>query len=138
MNLDRLNEVKAKAKEKNVPILMDESLALIEVLLEMEKPSKILEIGTAVGYSAMCFSKHLTSGGKVDTIEINEEMVKTAKENIEYVGIDSNVINIIHADATQYLKEINNDNEYDVIFIDAAKGQYIVFLEEAIRLVKPR
>lgn len=136
MNLERLEEIKKVARENNVPILQDESLLLIETLLSIKKPKSVLEVGTAVGYSALCFSRYLDKDGVIDTIEINKDMVNLAKENIKYVGAECN-INIIEADATEYMKEMRNEEYYDAIFIDAAKGQYMVFLEEAIRLAKP-
>lgn len=135
MNIEKLEEVKKEARENYVPILMDETLELIEVLLEMKKPSRILEVGTAVGYSASVFTKHLAENGKIDTIEISEEMFNKATDNIKQIGT-ADKINIIHADATTYMKEMKNDEEYDVVFIDAAKGQYNVYLEEGLRMLK--
>ena len=114
---------------------MDDSLEVIEDILKKEKPTKILEIGTAVGYSAMCFAKFLNNSdeSKVDTIEIEGGRCIEAKENIEAVGFKDK-INVIHGDAVEILPTINE--LYDIVFIDAAKGKYLTFLEEAIRLVK--
>ena len=135
MNESKLQEIKKDALEKKIPIIMDDSLEVIEDILKKEKPTKILEIGTAVGYSAMCFAKFLNNSdeSKVDTIEIEGGRCIEAKENIEAVGFKDK-INVIHGDAVEILPTINE--LYDIVFIDAAKGKYLTFLEEAIRLVK--
>lgn len=132
-----LEKIKKEALENHVPILQDISLEFIEVILDLKKPNKILEIGTAVGYSAIKFSKYLSGKDKkIKTIELKEDMYKVALKNVNDMKLN-NVIEIINADATKYLKTIDEkDENYDVIFIDAAKGQYLVFLEEAIRLAK--
>lgn len=131
-----LNSIKEDALKNHVPILQDESLSLILMILNLVKPNKILEIGTAVGYSAINFSKYLNGeNSMVKTIEINENMVSIAKSNIKNMKLDGK-IEVVHADATKYLIDLEEDNLYDVVFIDAAKGQYLVFLKEAIRLVK--
>ncbi|MEG2275422.1 MAG: O-methyltransferase [Clostridia bacterium] len=135
MNLEKLEEVKIKALENHVPILMDESLELIETILAAVKPKRILEVGTAVGYSSMKFTKYLQEGGKIDTIEISDKMLDIATKNIKECGAD-HLINVIFADATEYMKTMTNEKEYDVVFIDAAKGQYNVYLEEGLRLLK--
>ena len=135
--LEILEKIKKEALENHVPILQDVSLELIEVLLKIKRPNKILEIGTAVGYSAIIFSKYLEGeNAKIKTVELKENMYNTAIKNIENMGL-SDKIEVINADATKYLATIDEKEEkYDVIFIDAAKGQYLVFLEEAIRLAK--
>ncbi len=132
-----LEKIKKEALENHVPILQDISLEFIEVILDLKKPNKILEIGTAVGYSAIKFSKYLSGKDKkIKTIELKEDMYKVALKNVNDMKLN-NVIEIINADATKYLKTIDEkDENYDVIFIDAAKGQYLIFLEEAIRLAK--
>ncbi len=131
-----LNEIKEEALENHVPIIEDESLDVITTILKIKKPNKILEVGTAVGYSAICFSKYLEgNNSKLKTIEIKEEMYNKAKENVAKMQLEDK-IEIIHSDATVYMKSIPDEEQYDVTFIDAAKGQYLVFLEEAIRLTK--
>lgn len=128
MNLD---EIKNKALENHIPIIMDDTLEVIEKVMINNKPKKILEIGTAVGYSALCFSKFLENGGKIDTIERDEERIKEAKENIKIVE-DGKQINILEGDAVEILPTLSD--KYDMIFIDAAKGKYPFFLEQALRL----
>lgn len=129
MNLD---EIKNKALENHIPIIMDDTLEVIEKAMINNKPKKILEIGTAVGYSALCFSKFLENGGKIDTIERDEERIKEAKENIKIVE-DGKQINILEGDAVEILPTLSD--KYDMIFIDAAKGKYPFFLEQALRLL---
>jgi len=131
-----LTKIKEEALSEHVPILQDESLALILMILKLVKPNKILEIGTAVGYSAIQFSKYLQGENPyIKTIEINEHMYNKANDNISNMELTEK-IKIIQADATKYLIDLKEDNQYDVVFIDAAKGQYLIFLQEAIRLVK--
>ena len=130
-----LEKIKEYALENYVPILQDVSLDLIEVILNIKKPNKILEIGSAVGYSAIKFSKYLSGeDAKIKTIEISDNMYEIACKNIKDMELEDK-IEIVHADATKYLYEMDENKEkFDVIFIDAAKGQYLVFLENAIRL----
>lgn len=138
---NKLENIKIKAIDNFVPILQDDSLKLIEVILHMAKPKKILEIGTAVGYSAAIFAKYLEidennkKDSYIKTIERNEKRFKEATENITALNLNEYIIPIF-ADATEYLTNLKEDNTYDVIFIDAAKGQYMVFLNEAKRLIK--
>lgn len=130
----KLEEIKIKARENHVPILQDKSLELIETILEIKKPKSILEVGTAVGFSALTFSKHLADGGKIITMELNEEMVHVARKNIKEQGMQD-VIKVVHTDAYEYMQTLNET--FDVVFIDAAKGQYMKYLAEALRLTKP-
>ena len=135
MDLEKLEEVKIEARKNHVPILMDESLQLIETILAIKKPTKILEVGTAVGFSAMVFSKYIPDDGVIDTIEIRKETAEKAKQNIKYCNCTKN-INVINEDATTYMSKMTNDEMYDVCFIDAAKGQYNVYLEGGLRMLK--
>lgn len=132
MNEVELEKIKVKALENHIPIIMDDTLEVVGDLLNKIKPKFILEIGTAVGYSAMCFSKYISENGYIDTIEREHERVEEAKKNIELVGI-LDKINIIEGDAVEILPTINK--KYDVVFIDAAKGKYPIFLKEALRLI---
>lgn len=134
MNKQELNNVKQKALEEHIPIIMDDTLEIIEKYLRDKKPERILEIGTAVGYSAMCFSEFLAEDGIIDTIERDEERVKQAIENVKKVGVE-NKVNIYEGDAVEILP--NLDKKYDAIFIDAAKGKYPFFLKQALRMIKP-
>lgn len=132
MNKQELEKIKQKALEEHIPIIMDDTLEVIEKYLKENKPHKILEIGTAVGYSAICFTEILAEDGQIDTIERDTERVKEAKENIKKAEVE-NKINIYEGDAVEILPTLKN--KYDVIFIDAAKGKYPFFLKEALRML---
>lgn len=124
--------VKERALENHIPIIMDDTLEKIKEILENEKPTKILEIGTAVGYSASCFVKYAPEV-IVDTIELDEERAKEAIENVKNIGVSEN-INIMIGNAVEILPTLSG--EYDIVFIDAAKSKYSIFLEEGIRLIR--
>ena len=132
MNKQELEKIKQKALEEHIPIIMDDTLEVIEKELKNNPPKKILEIGTAVGYSAMCFSEFLAEGGKIDTIERDEERIEQAKINIKNVGVEDK-INIYEGDAVEILPTLNE--KYDMVFIDAAKGKYPFFLKESLRMI---
>lgn len=134
MNKVELAKIKEKALQDHIPIIMDETLETIKKELETFTPNRILEIGTAVGYSAICFSEFLSEGGKIDTIEREEERVKEAKENIKKTKVE-NKINILQGDAVEILPTLNE--KYDMIFIDASKGKYPFFLKESMRMLSP-
>lgn len=135
MNKEELRKIKQKALEEHIPIIMDDTLEVVDKILKEVKPTKILEIGTAVGYSAMCFSEYLQEGGRIDTIERDEERIAEAKINIKNVGVEHK-IKIYEGDAVEILPIL--DEKYDVVFIDAAKGKYPFFLKEALRMIKPK
>ena len=133
MNSVELEKIKRKALEDKVPIIMDDTLEVVAKILTEIKPNKILEIGTAVGYSAICFSEYLQENGKIDTIERDTERVKEARENIKKAEVEDK-INIYEGDAVEILPTLND--EYDVVFIDAAKGKYPFFLNQALRMIR--
>jgi len=135
MNKQELEKIKQKALENHIPIIMEDTLEVVDKILKELKPQRILEIGTAVGYSAMCFSEYLEPNGKIDTIERDLERIEEAKINIEKVGV-ADKINIYEGDAVEILPTLNE--KYDVVFIDAAKGKYPFFLKEALRMIKPK
>ena len=117
MNKEELEKIKQKALEDHIPIIMDDTLEVIEEKLKQEKPEKILEIGTAVGYSAICFTEFLAEKGTIDTIERDEQRIAEAKENIKKAEVEEK-INIYEGDAVEILPTLNE--KYDVVFIDAA------------------
>ena len=131
-NIKEFEIMKEKALENHIPIIMDDTLEKIKEILKKEKPKRILEIGTAVGYSAICFARYAETC-IIDTIELDEERAKEAIENIKKGGVDER-INVIIGNAVEILPTLNF--EYDIIFIDAAKSKYSIFLEQGIRLVK--
>lgn len=132
MNKFELEKIKEKALQDHIPIIMDDTLQEIDSILNEKKVNRILEIGTAVGYSAICFTKYLDKKGTIDTIERDIKRVEEALENIKKAEVEDK-INIFEGDAVDILPTLNN--KYDVIFIDAAKGKYPFFLKEAIRLI---
>lgn len=132
MNEQELKKIKIQALEKHVPIIMDDTLQYIYELYKNKPISSILEIGTAVGYSAICFTKILKDNGFIDTIERDEERISEAKENIKKAEVEEK-INIFEGDAVEILPNINK--KYDMVFIDAAKGKYPFFLKEALRML---
>ncbi len=134
MNRKELEKIKQKALQEHIPIIMDDTLAVMKKYLAETKPKRMLEIGTAVGYSAICFTEFLSDEGIIDTIEREEERVKQAKENIKKVGVEDKII-IYEGDAVDILPTLNE--KYDAVFIDAAKGKYPFFLKEALRMIKP-
>ncbi len=132
MNKEELYKIKQKALEEHIPIIMDDTLEVIEKELKTNHPKRILEIGAAVGYSAMCFSEFLADGGKIDTIERDEERIQEAKENFKKVEVEDR-IKLYEGDAVEILPTLNE--KYDMVFIDAAKGKYPFFLKEALRMI---
>ena len=133
-----LADIYFSAKDMKVPVIREDMKELIRLLLLINKPKKILEIGTAVGYSASFMVDVLKKDVSIDTLELDRERILIAKENIKRLGFEDN-INIIEGDAEESLKELSKSdiNIYDMIFIDAAKGQYMIYLDEALKMSKP-
>lgn len=131
--------IKEKALEEHIPIIMDDSLEVVKEILIKENPKKILEIGTATGYSAICFALTLLDNCRgehfssvlIDTIELHEQRAQEAINNIKEMNLENN-INVLIGNAVEILPTLNA--KYDIVFIDAAKGKYPIFLQEAIRL----
>lgn len=127
-----IEQIKEKALEDHIPIIMDDTLEVVGKILEDKKPDRILEIGTAVWYSAIRFSKYLSDNGYIDTIERDEERISEAKQNIKDLNLEEK-IHIYEGDALEVLPTLTGP--YDVVFIDAAKGKYPIFLSEALRML---
>lgn len=125
-------ELEDYAKDHNVPIVQPEVAALLRVLISIKRPIRVLEIGTAIGYSAIIMAQCLPEYSKIDTIEINEDSAKIARDNIKLAG-KKEVINVIIGDALEVLPCLSKT--YDMIFIDAAKGQYLEFFEQSLRML---
>ncbi|QUH31015.1 O-methyltransferase [Vallitalea guaymasensis] len=128
-----IRTIRKDALNNNVPIIKSEVKNLLKWILATKKPSKVLEIGTAVAYSSIIMSDFIDTDGCITTIERSEDMIKKAKENIKKAGKE-NVITLLEGDASDILSSI--DDTFDVIFMDAAKGQYLTFLPECLRLLK--
>lgn len=129
-----LQELENYAEENHVPIIQPEVAKLIGVAGQLLKPKKILEIGTAIGYSAILMSNFLQKDGKITTIERYSKMIEEAKKNIEKAGLED-TISILEGEAEEILPTLNE--EYDLVFIDAAKGQYLEFLNICMKLLRP-
>lgn len=128
-----INKIKKHALDNHIPIIMDDVLEKIYEITENRKFSRILEIGTAYGYSAICFANLLSTEGVIDTIERDPESIKQAKKNIKTMKYDDK-INLLEGDAVEILPSL--EHKYEMVFIDAAKGKYPFFLEQALRLTK--
>jgi predicted O-methyltransferase YrrM len=130
MNLEELEKVKEKALEDHIPIIMDDTLEVIKNILKDIKPKRILEVGCAVGYSSSRFAEFTDEDCIIDTIEIDEERAKVAIQNIRNIGLE-NRINIYIGDGVDIIPRLNF--KYDMVFIDAAKSKYSIFLEESLK-----
>lgn len=128
-----LKELEEYAELNYIPIVAPESAALLKILVTIHKPSRILEAGTAIGYSSIIMA-NTHKEAVIDTIEIDESMAEMAKENIAKAGLKER-IRVLAGDALEVMKCLSTP--YDMIFLDAAKGQYIEYFEEALRLLKP-
>lgn len=127
-----LGEIEREARAADVPIIPHETARLLSVLLTMKKPKNILEVGTAVGFSSGLMTRYIEEGGSVTTIDRFEVMLKDARVNIKRMGLEDK-IKILEGDAADILPTLTGP--YDVIFLDAAKGQYSAFLPQCIRLL---
>ena len=132
MNRVELEKIKEKALKNHIPIIMDDTLESITNTLKDRKLKRVLEIGAAVGYSAICFTDFLADDGIIETIERDEERIEEAKVNFVKAEVADKVI-LHEGDAVEILPALNN--KFDMVFIDAAKGKYPFFLKEAIRML---
>lgn len=127
-----LGDIQKEAMKNNVPIIPPEVVHLLSVILQIKKPVNILEIGTAIAFSSIFMSQYIDPNGSITTIERFDIMKAQAVINIKKVGLEK-TINIIDGDAAEILPTLKGP--YDVIFLDAAKAQYNIFLPECIRLL---
>ena len=133
-NTPLLNEIEKEAKADLVPVIRREMQSFLKVLLAIHRPLRVLEVGTAVGFSALLFCEYGPENMQVTTIEKYENRIPIARENFRRAGRE-NQITLLDGDAADILKELQEP--YDLIFMDAAKGQYIHFLDDVLRLMKP-
>ena len=131
-NTPFLEELEKKAKEDSVPIIKKEAQSLLKILLNIKKPQRLLEIGTAVGFSAILMAEYGPEDLQIVTIESYEKRIREAQDNIKASGYGDR-IRLIEGDAAKVLPEL--EGCFDMIFMDAAKGQYINFLPEVKRLL---
>ena len=128
-----IGEIEQNALQEEVPIIRKETKEWIKTMLLIKKPLRVLEVGTAVGFSAIYMSRFLPEGGHITTIENWEPRIQKAKENFAKAGVEER-ITLLEGDAAGILKDLTGC--YDFIFMDAAKGQYIHYLPDVIRLLE--
>lgn len=133
-NTPFLDQIEREALETNVPIIRTQTQGMLRFLLAVRKPMSILEVGCAIGFSALLMSEYAPEGCRITTIEKYEKRIPVAKENFVRAGKED-AITLLEGDAADILKELTGP--YDFIFMDAAKGQYIHFLPEILRLLAP-
>lgn len=131
---DLLEQIECEALADQVPIIRREMQSFLKVLVMIQKPLHILEVGTAVGFSALLMSEYAPEECQITTIENYEKRIPIARENFRRAGRDEQ-ITLLEGDAAQVMKTL--DGPYDFIFMDAAKGQYIHYLPEVMRLLAP-
>lgn len=129
-----LEEIEKEARKDGVPIIRKEMESFLRVMLSIKKPMRILELGTAVGYSAILMSECINGKGQIITIENYDKRIPIAKENIKKAGRE-NVIKLLEGDAMEIMPTLESD-QFDFVFMDAAKAQYIHFLPEVLPLMK--
>ena len=127
-----LKELEDYAKENDVPIVFPETAQLLEVLCAVKRPKRILEVGCAIGYSAILMSQYLDDGGTVTTLEWDAQTAEIARENIKKAGLEDK-INVICNDAKEVIPTLTA--KYDIIFLDGPKAHYIYMLNDCIRLL---
>lgn len=154
---EHITSIMKEALADEVPIIRRETMTLIRYLLKTHKPMKVLEVGAAVGFSSILMSEYLPEGAKIITIERMEERIIKAKENISNTK-KQDVITLLEGDAAEILEDLVNGNtshldnlsndshnksetsyvgQFDFIFMDAAKGQYMNFFSNIMKLLKP-
>lgn len=133
-NTPLLEQIEREAKESYVPIIRREMQSLLKLLLAIKRPQRILEVGTAVGFSALLMAEYNPADGHITTIENYEKRIPIARANFERAGKEEQ-ITLLEGDAAEILEELTGS--FDLIFMDAAKGQYIHFFENVLRLLAP-
>ena len=133
-NSEILEQIEKEAIESYVPIIRKEMQSFLKVLLRIKRPQRILEVGTAVGFSSILMSEYVPKSSKITTIENYEKRIPIARENFRRAGKEEQ-ITLIEGDAMEVLRTL--EGPYDFIFMDAAKGQYIAYLPEVLRVLAP-
>lgn len=133
-NTPLLNEIEEFARENQIPVIRQEAQSLLKFFLALVRPKEILEVGTAIGFSALLMSEYGPEDARITTIESYEKRIPLATANIKRAGKEER-ITLLEGDAADILKKL--EGPYELIFMDAAKGQYIHFLPEVLRLMAP-
>lgn len=128
-----LTELESYARENGVPIAERETARFLAVMCKIINPANVLEIGTAIGYSSIIMAKNTT--GKILSLEYDADTVKTARENIRRAGF-SDRIEVVEADAKDYVSYIDEDESMDLIFLDGPKAHYLYMLDDCVRLLR--
>lgn len=126
------DEIEEFAHQTNVPIIRKEMESFLRVLIEIKKPKRILELGTAIGYSAILMANTMSEDCRITTIENYDKRIPIARNNFKRAGVEEKV-ELLEGDALEILQKINEP--YDFVFMDAAKAQYLVYLKEIMRLL---
>ena len=129
-----IEAIEQEALDTYVPIIRKETQSFLKVLLMMKKPKRILEVGTAVGFSAILMSEYMPNDAHITTIENYAKRIPIAQNNFKRAGKEEK-ITLIEGDALEVMKEM--EGPFDFIFMDAAKGQYIHYMPEVLRLLAP-
>ena len=132
-NTPLLEEIEAEAKKNYVPVIRKEMQSFLKSMLALKRPERILEVGTAVGFSALLMEEYNPVPCRITTIENYEKRIPIAQANFKRAGKEKE-ITLIPGDATEVLKTL--EDSYDFLFMDAAKGQYINWLPDVMRLMK--
>ena len=131
-NTALLDQIEQEALRTDVPVIRKETQACLKLFLAVQKPQRILEVGTAVGFSAILMKTYNPADCRITTIENYEKRIPIARENFRRAGMEES-IELVEGDAAQVLERL--EGPYDLIFMDAAKGQYIHFLPQVLRLL---
>ena len=133
-NSEILEQIEQEALNDGVPIIRKEMQSFLKVLLRIKKPLRILEVGAAVGFSAILMSEYVPEDCRITTIENYDKRIPIARNNFKRAGKEAQ-ITLIKGDAMEVLKTL--EGPYDFVFMDAAKGQYIAYLPEVLRILSP-
>lgn len=133
-NSDVLEAIEKEALADYVPIIRKEMQSFLRVMVKIKRPLQILEVGTAVGFSAILMSEAAPETCQITTIENYEKRIPIARENFRRAGREDK-ITLLEGDAAEVLKHL--EGPYDFVFMDAAKGQYSVYLKEIMRMLRP-
>lgn len=129
-----LEEIGKKARQTGVPVIREETAAFLQTMTAAMKPKAILEIGTAVGYSTLLMAEVMPSDCHITTIEKYEKRIPEAQRNFKNAG-ETNRITLLEGDAEEILKGLTGP--FDLVFLDAAKGQYLTWLPRILELMRP-
>ena len=130
-----LRRLEEYAEKNSIPIAEPETARFLSVMTKIMRPLRILEIGCEIGYSAIVMSEGLETGGRITTLEYNPEMAAEARRNIDEADL-TGVIEVVEADAKEYLSYIDEDGAFDLIFLDGPKAHYIYMLDDCVRLLR--